>query len=210
MNWLPAVEVRGEGIFIEFERNAVKDWVSSRDKNSYAIRLDQKIKKRINNAQPNLVRRDSVTEEFLLVHSFAHAIIRQLAFECGYDASSLKERIFVGKNEHTEMCAVLIYTASGDSEGSLGGLVQRAQPGLLENTIKEAVFSSLYCSNDPICSSTGSAETNSDNIVSCHACNMLPETSCEHSNYLLDRSSLVGNLENTEQGYFNELIKSMV
>jgi hypothetical protein len=206
IDWLPAAEVRGEGIFFQFKADAVKAWVKERAERAFSVNLDQIVKKRILNDEPNLTRRESVSEEFLLVHSFAHALIKQLAFECGYDASSLKERIFVGDGEDKEMCSVLVYTASGDSEGSLGGLVERAKPGLLERTLKDAIREMEFCSNDPICSDTGISRSNKDNIVSCHACNMLPETSCEHSNFLLDRSALVGTFDKKKTGYFSALL----
>ncbi len=205
LNWLPAIEVRGEGIFFQFNITEVKKFVLERIKIGSAQGLNEKVQTRISNGAANLVRRNSVTEEFLLVHSFSHALIRQLAFECGYDTSSLKERIFVGKNEELEMCAVLIYTANGDSEGSLGGLVERARPGLLEQTIYDAVVGSAFCSNDPVCTESGITGQNKDNVVACHACNMLPETSCEHGNYLLDRSALLGQPQHPGKGYFDKL-----
>ena len=31
---------------------------------------------------------------YVLLHSFAHGLIRQLAVECGYTAASLRERIY--------------------------------------------------------------------------------------------------------------------
>lgn len=207
VDWLPAVEVRGEGIFFQFNDTTLKDWERLRTQRGLAARLETSIKQRIANGQPNLTRREGkVTEQFLLAHSFSHALIKQLAFECGYDASSLKERLFVSSGDEDTMCSVLIYTASGDSEGSLGGLVDRARPKFLEATLKSAIVESAFCSNDPICMDTGIGASNKDNIVACHACNMLPETSCEHSNYLLDRSALVGEFEEPQLGYFQELL----
>ena len=100
-------------------------WSQRREKLGLAKKMQVVIDQKIARSQPNLSRRENVDEAFLLVHSFSHALIYQLAFECGYDASSLKERLFVGTNEGKQMCGVLIYTASGDSEGSLGGLVER-------------------------------------------------------------------------------------
>ena len=205
-NWLPAIEVRGEGIFFEFNLEPVQAWALRRKKIGLAKRMQAVIDQKIASSQPNLSRRENVDEAFLLVHSFAHALIYQLAFECGYDASSLKERLFVGTNEGKQMCGVLIYTASGDSEGSLGGLVERAKPGHLEHSIIGAISHNVLCSNDPICMETGIDQTNRLNGASCHACNMLPETSCEHGNWLLDRSALTGTLEEPDLGYFHELL----
>ena len=116
--------------------------------------------------------------------------------------------MFVESNEERDMCAGLVYTASGDSEGSLGGLVERARPGLLENSSREAIVDAASCSNDPICMETGLDGMNKGNVAACHACNMLPETSCEHSNYLLDRSALIGTYDDPAQGYFAALLET--
>ena len=207
--WLPAVEVRGEGIFFQFNMETLGVWENLREPFGRASRLEAHKNKRLENNEPNLTRRDGkISERLLLAHSFSHALIKQLAFECGYDASSLKERLFVESNEERDMCAVLVYTASGDSEGSLGGLVERARPGLLENSIREAIVDAASCSNDPICMETGLDGMNKGNVAACHACNMLPETSCEHSNYLLDRSALIGTYDDPAQGYFAALLET--
>ena len=142
-----------------------------------------------------------------MVHTFAHLFINQLSFECGYDASSLKERIYVGKDNDQEMCGVLIYTASGDSEGSLGGLVDRAKPSLLEETIKTGILEANTCSNDPICHETDRQGLEGFNVSACHSCCLLPETSCEHNNLLLDRRTLIGTFEDQTLGFFDELVK---
>ena len=208
-NWLPAIETRGEGIFFQFNSELLSVWEEKRMRNGLAARINVSVKKRIADGVPNLTRRDGpITERLLLAHSFSHALIRQLAFECGYDASSLKERLFVGVDANREMCSVLIYTASGDSEGSLGGLVERARPEFLGNTIQSAIREAAFCSNDPVCAETGFQGLNNDNVVACHACNMLPETCCEHSNFLLDRSALVGTYEEPESGFFAELVNN--
>ena len=100
-------------------------------------------------------RRNECDDKFILIHTFSHVLIRQLTFECGYDASSLKERLYSGIDEDgTEMAGVLIYTASGDLEGSLGGLVERAKPEYFENTVRMAIEEAKFCSNDPICHET--------------------------------------------------------
>ena len=95
--------------------------------------------------------------EFVLIHTFAHLLINQLSYECGYGSSSIRERIYCEKTTNEKnMAGVLIYTASGDSEGSLGGLVRQGEPGRLEDTILAAMHNAEWCSSDPICiQSTG-------------------------------------------------------
>ncbi len=205
-NWLPAMEVKGEGIFIEFNNDKLSDWEGfSRQINS-SDSLNNKLKLAKKAGKPNFPRKEKVTNKFLLAHTFAHLLIRQLAFDCGYDAASLKERLFVDKSEKQEMCAILIYTASGDSEGSLGGLVERARPSLIENTIRSAILQSNFCSNDPICHELDHQGLEGYNISACHACSLIPETSCDHANLLLDRRVIIGTFENPELGYFSELV----
>ena len=103
------------------------------------------------------------------------------------------------------MCGVLIYTASGDSEGSLGGLVRQGEPGRLEDTILAAIHNAEWCSSDPICIQSPGQGPESCNLAACHNCALLPETCCECGNRLLDRGTIVGVLENEDIGYFSEL-----
>ena len=204
-NWLPAVEVRGEGIFIEFNKEKLNSWAATFKKAGSGERLNQQINNAINNGKINFSRRNACDDKFILIHTFSHVLIRQLTFECGYDASSLKERLYSGIDEDgTEMAGVLIYTASGDSEGSLGGLVERAKPEYFENTVRMAIEEAKFCSNDPICHETDKQGLEGYNVSACHACALLPETCCEHSNLLLDRRSLIGTFDDPEVGYFSD------
>ena len=204
--WLPAIEVRGEGIFLEFNFEKIEEWKNIFKEFGEGENLDYQIKQNERLKKPNFTRRSGTNDVMMLVHTFAHLFIRQLSFECGYDASSLKERLFVGKDGEQEMCGVLIYTASGDAEGSLGGLVERARPGLIENTIRSAIDEAHFCSNDPICHETDRQGLEGFNVSACHSCVLLPETSCEHNNLLLDRRCVIGTFDNPEVGYFSELM----
>ena len=206
LNWLPASIVKGEGIFFEFNLDTIKSWEKSYEKIGRGEELQAHVNKVKSEGSPNFSRRDKVDDRFILVHTFAHAFIRQLSFECGYEASSLKERIYVGRDDDFEMCGLLIYTASGDSEGSLGGLLQRTKVGLFENSIRQAVLEQNYCSQDPVCLETENQGIEGLNSSACYACCLLPETSCENSNLLLDRKTIIGSLENPELGFFNDLI----
>jgi hypothetical protein len=142
----------------------------------------------------------------VLIHTFAHLIINQLSFDCGYGSSSIRERIYCEKtgNEHG-MYGVLIYTASGDSEGSLGGLVRQGEHGRLEDTIISAIENARWCTSDPICIQSTGQGSESLNLAACHNCALLPETCCENGNRLLDRGVVVGTLVEPEIGFFSSL-----
>ena len=102
------------------------------------------------------------------------------------------------------MNGILIYTASGDSEGSLGGLVRQGKPGNLENVVTAALYSAQWCSSDPVCMESNGQGPDSCNLAACHGCCLLPETSCERGNRLLDRALIVGTLDRKETGYFSD------
>ena len=103
------------------------------------------------------------------------------------------------------MYGLLIYTASGDSEGSLGGLVRQGEMGRLEDTIINAIENATWCTSDPICIQSSGQGPESLNLAACHNCALLPETSCENGNRLLDRGAVVGTLQDTDIGFFREI-----
>ena len=201
-SWLPAIQVQGEGIFFEFNKAAVEQWASL-----------PTVKNRLQNLQDafnnSIFGKYSVGElrpEYVLIHTFAHLLINQLSFECGYGSSSIRERIYCEKTENKYgMYGVLLYTASGDSEGSLGGLVRQGEKGRIEDTIKDAIVNASWCSSDPVCIQSLGQGPESLNLAACHNCALLPETCCENGNRLLDRGVVVGTLSNPEIGFFNDL-----
>lgn len=200
--WLPAIEVYGEGIFFEFNPETLSAWAQKSD----VIRRIALLNAAYQNSFLGKATSGDIRPEFVLIHTFAHLIINQLSYECGYGSSSIRERIYCEKtsNEYN-MCGVLIYTASGDSEGSLGGLVRQGEPGRLEDTILAAIHNAEWCSSDPICIQSLGQGPESCNLAACHNCSLLPETCCECGNRLLDRGVVVGLLDNTNLGYFNEM-----
>ena len=133
-------------------------------------------------------------------------LINQLSYSCGYGSASLKERIYCNqKYKDKEMHGLLIYTASGDSEGSMGGLVREGEPKNIKKIIQQAVKKSVTCSYDPVCLDHKSQGLNGTNASACHACCFVPETSCEESNQLLDRTTIIGN-EKGSLGYFKDIL----
>lgn len=201
-NWYPAYEVRGEGIFIEFDAETINKWRSENDEIQSRIdRLNENYKKSfIGSNNPR-----TVTSKFVLLHTISHLLIKQLSFECGYSIASLKERIYCSEDyEGKEMSGILIYTASGDSEGTLGGLVRQGYPDTFPSLFKKAIESSVTCSNDPVCSLSLGQGRDSLNLAACYSCALIPETSCEEFNVFLDRGLVVGIFNNYRLGFFYE------
>lgn len=201
-NWLPAIQVQGEGIFFEFNKDALEEWAKH-----------PAVLKRVKNLQDTYKKSKfgahsigKLRPEFLLIHTFAHLLINQLSFECGYGSSSIRERIYCEKtsNEY-DMYGVLIYTASGDSEGSLGGLVRQGKKNHIEDIICGAVRNAAWCSADPVCIQALGQGPESCNLAACHNCALLPETCCECGNRLLDRGVVVGDLTDKSIGFFVDI-----
>lgn len=201
-NWLPAIELKGEGIFIELDEAKVSEWEKRPEVLS---RYEQKIARSV----PTSSGINRSSPRYILLHTFAHILIRQLILQCGYSGASLKERIystFAGSPTGISMAGVLIYTATNDSEGTLGGLVREGQVERFDNTLRRMLESASWCSADPVCIQSAGQGLNALNLAACHACALLPETSCENRNSLLDRSALVGNLECGSAGFFADLL----
>jgi hypothetical protein len=197
VNWLPATEIYGEGIFIALNPDALDSWEK---------RIPEKVlsKMRMARKYSTLGFLPEATNRFVLLHTLSHLLIRQLCFECGYSSSSLSERIYSDDDE--KMAGILIYTASADSEGALGGLVREGLPDRLYGTFKTALFRANWCSSDPICSELEQQGVQGLNKSACHACALVAETSCDHGNSLLDRSVVIGSEDAPSTGYFNHLL----
>ena len=193
LGWLPAVEVFGEGIFLSLNMDQLKTWEASIP-SAYANNYYENYEKSGYTFLPE------PSPRFVLLHTLAHILIRQLCFECGYSSSSLTERIYCDNT----MAGILIYTASSDSEGALGGLVREAHPERFYGILKTALFRSQWCSNDPICSELPHQGIRGLNKAACHACTLVAETSCAHANALLDRSTVYGH--DGMDGYFHDFV----
>jgi hypothetical protein len=103
------------------------------------------------------------------------------------------------------MAGVLIYTAAGDAEGTMGGLVRMGKPGYLEPTLRAALRDATWCSADPVCMELGTRAgqgPDSCNVAACHNCALVPETACEEFNRFLDRGVVIGTLEETSIAFF--------
>ncbi len=197
--WLPGLRVFGEGIFLTLDENAVQKWLANKE---IARRYDE-IVANLNRVYTRLGRTPrALPTRFFLLHSLAHVLIRRLSFECSYGSSSLRERLYCSEDPNCKMSGVLIYTAAGDSEGTMGGLVRQGKPGNFETLLVGALEDSLWCSSDPLCVESHGQGIDSLNRAACHACCLLPETSCEEGNRFLDRVALVGRPDDRSLGFF--------
>lgn len=208
-NWLPAIEVRGEGIFLRCRRQALEDWEKNPlHQEELAGRADRihaawrRVWEERHGEGIPAPRR--ITPRFLLVHSFAHAFMRQLTLTCGYSSAALRERLYA--DDELGMAGLLVYTATADSDGSLGGLERQGKPDRLLEVILPALRAAAWCSNDPLCIEDVATFSDPQNLAACHSCLMAPETSCEEFNVLLDRATLVGRPGLPSLGFFQPLL----
>lgn len=192
--WLPASEVRGEGIFLRIKEEALLTWQGKPE----VQKLQQEFLD-AHKAWRKLRKLEPVQEGFpgirlVLLHSLAHALMRQIVLDCGYTAASVRERLYSRQPDEDggPMAGILLYTAAPDSEGTLGGLVEMGDPLTLGRHLQQTLESMRLCTSDPLCS-----EHRPDTLgrsiqgACCHACQFTPETSCERGNRYLDRSVLV-------------------
>ncbi len=199
--WLPATEMLGEGIFIEFSKECIENWELRVGSRYDAMQL----KYNDSHLGP---RFGSFSKKMVLAHSISHLIMRELAYTCGYDAASISERLYVSDDKSDAwMAGVLIYTTTSCSDGSLGGLVRLGQKDRLKKVIDSMLKKAVWCSNDPICVESEELVDDAINYAACHACMFVPEISCEYANKVLDRVAVVGKPGNEEMGYFCDLLK---
>lgn len=201
LNWLPAVALRGEGIFLRLRLDRVREWAERPAVAKHVADFNARVQESLQQGETV----EPVTAARLLVHSFSHALMRRLSLECGYSSSALRERLYVGDAPH-EMVGVLIGTGSPDSEGTLGGLVRQGKADRLVNTILGAIRENAWCSSDPVCITGTTTLSSPRNGAACHACLLVPETSCQFFNLYLDRAVLVGTPTRPDLGFFRDLV----
>ena len=202
--WYPAYEVKGEGIFIEFNQDAISKWV---DENPEVQERCTRIQENYESSFLGSGRPKNITPKFVMLHTLSHLLISQLSFECGYSIASLSERLYCydGKKDES-MAGIFIYTASGDSEGTLGGLVRQGRPDAFPRIFKKALEKAKTCSNDPVCIMSKGQGRDSLNLAACHACTLLPETCCEERNEFLDRGLIIGTFEDKSVGFWSDFV----
>ena len=198
--WLPACETRGEGILFQFSEALVQDWVKRNKAFEREFELGHQVWRTSKGLDPD---NGYPGIRYVLLHTFAHALIRQLAIECGYTSAYITERIYSrNPSEGEPMAGVLIYTAAPDSEGTLGGLCALGEPEKLGRHIRRSLEKMSLCSSDPLCSEHKVGNDETLHGGSCHACSFLPETSCERGNKYLDRSALIATMDRSNLAFF--------
>lgn len=198
--WVPCAEMRGEGIFLRFDERRVAEWERESAVTDRALRLlipahdSWREQRRLEPGNWPGVR-------YILLHTFAHVLIRELALESGYSASGIGERIYAASGANP-MAGILLYTAAPDSEGTLGGLVSLGSRDSLGALVERALEAARLCSSDPLCAEHNPMEHGRLYGAACHACLFASETSCERGNQYLDRALLVSTLADTGSGFF--------
>jgi hypothetical protein len=199
LGWLPAATIQGEGVFLELAPKAIAEWSNRAAVIDRAKMLNDGFQRWY---ERNVRARDDgkikvppfLGARFYLLHSLSHLLINAISLECGYAASSIRERIYCGPygDDHTEMSGILLYTGTPGSEGTLGGLVEQGRR--LEHHLRFALEMATLCSNDPVCGSHKPKDDPTERWLegaACHACLFVAEPSCERYNRYLDRALVV-------------------
>jgi hypothetical protein len=204
--WLPAAEVRGEGILIRLPEARVEEWEKVYSDGERFHRLVQATRNwRTRRGLPP--DGGAPSARFVLLHTLSHLLLHQVALDCGYSSASIRERLYCrgpGDSEGAPMAGVLLYTASPDSEGTLGGLVALAEPSRLASVFRDALARARLCSTDPMCADHQAGDLGDTlHNAACHACLFAPETSCEAGNRFLDRGAVIPILGHSTSTYFS-------
>jgi hypothetical protein len=200
-SWIPASDVHGEGFFIKFKEDVIRDWesivaVKKRDEMLLQGHQGWRAARRLD------TERGYPGIRYSMIHTLSHLLIRELALECGYNAASIRERIYSDSNADDPMAGLLIYTAAADSDGTLGGLVELGKPEHLGRLLSQALRRATVCSSDPLCSEHDASKDRTLHGASCHACGFVAETSCERGNRFLDRALLVPTFDTKDAAIF--------
>jgi hypothetical protein len=200
--WVPATQVHGEGIFIRFDEEEIAKWearggVKLRSDKLFAGHRGWRNSRKLdpNEAYPGI--------RYAMLHTLSHLLIRELALECGYNAASIRERIYADTEGDRQQAGILIYTAAADSDGTLGGLVELGRSENLGRLLTQCLSRAGICSSDPLCSEHKPEDDRSLHAAACHACSFVSETSCEMGNRYIDRALLVPTLEVDDAAFFD-------
>ena len=195
--WLPATEIIGEGFFLVLNDDYLREWISINKVSERSTKFAQSYNEYVHSrGWQNTKPRNAV---YVLLHTLAHILIKEMAMQAGYSSSSMHERIYAGEDMH----GLLIYTGAADKEGSLGGLVQLGKKEKFFGLLKGALENALTCTTDPECLDK-EPDSETINGAACHACCMISETACENGNRMLDRSLVVTLPDHEEMAYFKD------
>ena len=199
-SWLPALELYGEGVFFSLDEDLLSRWESHPTLRERSNDFQRRFAATGLRFDPEII----VTPRFLLLHTLAHLLIRQLETEAGYPAASLKERIYCTAGK-LPMSGILVYVAVPDVVGSLGGLAELATPERFLLLLSSVFDHAEWCSLDPVCSEHGGQGPSLLNRAACHACALIPEPSCAYGNVLLDRTFIKGDVATGMPAFLSRL-----
>lgn len=199
-DWLPACENRGEGVFLQFKPDAISDWMARPEVEDRRRALANGFD--IWRSEHSHIRYEFPGLPYYLLHSLSHLLMTAVSVECGYPASSLRERVYAMPGRY----GLLIYTGSSDAEGTLGGLIEASRD--IRRHVRRALDNGLLCSNDPVCAFHVPSENDPQPLhgSACHGCLLVSETSCEQRNDYLDRALVVPTIENLGAEFFTGLV----
>lgn len=189
-SWLPASEMRGEGVFVQLDEAAVREW----EERPAVVARDRELAEgyktwaaSIENPPPFPGAR------FYMLHSLSHLLVSAISLECGYAASAIRERLYSSlPSDAVPMAAVLLTTGTSGTEGTLGGLVEQGRR--IGAHLRRAWDLGVLCSNDPVCASHSPRADQEERHLegaACHGCLFIAECSCERFNRHLDRALVV-------------------
>jgi len=200
VSWLPAIENRGEGIFVQFDKAAVEAWLRREDVVKRGVALEQGFQAWVDEHKSS--KRNFPGLPYILLHSFSHLMLTAVSLECGYPSSSIRERIYAIPDVGY---GILLFTATSDAEGTLGGLVQVGRQ--IKEHVRNALGLGELCSNDPVCAQHDPPNPHERRFLhgaACHGCLLISETSCEQHNDFLDRALVVPTLDNLGIEFFQK------
>ncbi|MCS6779190.1 MAG: DUF1998 domain-containing protein [Geminicoccaceae bacterium] len=191
----PATEQHGEGLFLLFERDAVKRWKERPEVLAREQALEAGFRRwaEARGREP----KGFPGATWIALHTLSHMLLAEIALEAGYPLASLKERVYVGEAG----CGILLYAAAFDLGGTLGGLLALG-PRLCE-LLERARERNAICSADPTCAEHDPRRDRSGNPLAgaaCHGCVLLPEPCCEVRNDFLDRALAIGTIVDPRLG----------
>jgi hypothetical protein len=195
--WLPAVENRGEGVFVQFNKDAIDEWANKQAVRDRRKQLEAGLQRWL--AEHPKAQRSFPGMPYILLHSLSHLLITAVALECGYPASSIRERVYAVEAGY----GILLYTGTPDAEGTLGGLVEAGRT--IARHLQTALELGELCSNDPVCAQHDPASRHECRFLqgaACHGCLLIAETSCEQFNDFLDRALVVPTVEDLGAEFF--------
>jgi hypothetical protein len=199
LRWVPAVENRGEGVFISFKAEEIRKWRKRTEVSNREVELLEGFrswKKQYPNSKAQFPG-----APYIMLHSLAHLLITQVSLECGYSSSAIRERVYAGESGY----GILLYTGSPDSEGTLGGLVEIGRK--IDQHLRNAIELGRLCSNDPVCAQHSAKQPLEERFLlgaACHGCLLISETSCERFNQYLDRSLVVATVGGAGAEFFDD------